>query len=134
MAEVTTTVDGETGARMHVISGELTAEDLIRTLSDVYASSDYDPGANSLWDLRGVESHHLGKDDLRRIAELVTEHRQLPPGMCAALVVGSNLDFGLARMLEQMLIASTEVEVMVFRDIIEAKAWLKVVGKEESCP
>lgn len=134
MAEVTTTIDEATGTWTHVVTGEMTADDILGALMDVYDSPDYDPAANSLWDLRGVESHQLNTQDIHRIADLVKEHRQNPPGMCAALVVGSTLDFGLARMLEQLLGASSNVTAMVFRDMIEAKAWLwsNRSGREES--
>jgi hypothetical protein len=45
-------------------------------------------------------------------------------------VVSRDLDYGLARMYEQMLLASTEARTMVFRDIEEAKAWLR--GEREA--
>jgi hypothetical protein len=136
MAEVTTTVDSGTGVRTNVVKGKLTADDLLRALAEIYGMPDYDPAANALWDLRGADGHDLSTQDIRRIAGLVAEHRRTPPGMCTALVVGSTLDFGLARMFEQMLASSAAgITVMVFRDMIEAKAWLSTACKKERpCP
>ncbi len=122
---VTTTLDTETGARTHVVTGELTPEELLEALGGVYARQDYRPGACALWDLRGAELHKFDKKDIRRVATFVTDKRGAPKGTCAALVVGRSLDFGLARMYEQMLVASTDVRVMVFRDIDEARVWLR---------
>jgi hypothetical protein len=124
MATVTTSIDEETGARTHTITGELTPDELLKALTEVYERPDYKPGACVLWDAREAEFHLFDKHDIRRIADFVAGHRNAPPGTCAALVVGGSLDFGLARMYEQMLVASTDVSVMVFRDIVEARAWL----------
>ena len=38
--------------------------------------------------------------------------------------VSRDLDFGLARMYEQLLEIQSSIAVMVFRDIEEAKGWL----------
>ncbi|MFH1690795.1 MAG: hypothetical protein ABIE42_11275 [Candidatus Eisenbacteria bacterium] len=121
---ITTTIDSDTGARTHVVTGELVPEDLLHALGQIYGRSDYRPGACVLWDLRGTELHLFAKRDIRLVADFITENRNAPPGTCAALVVARDLDFGLARMLEQMLVAATDVRITVFRDIDEAKAWL----------
>jgi hypothetical protein len=134
MATVTTTIDDETGYRTHVVTGELTPEELIEALSRTYADSEYEPGACVLWDVTGAELHLFSRQDIRKIAEFVAGNRKAPPGARSALVVGRALDFGLARMYEQMLVASTDVSVMVFRDIDEARAWLNDDAKEETCP
>ena len=42
----------------------------------------------------------------------------------SALVVGSELDFGLSRMYETMLGMLSRSEINVFRDMTEAKAWV----------
>ena len=117
---VATSIDSETGARMHVVTGELTPEELLGALGGIYSRDEYRPGACALWDLRGAELHKFSKQDIRLIADFVTKNRGAPPGTCAALVVARDLDFGLARMYEQMLTASTDVRVMVFRDLDEA--------------
>jgi len=127
---ITTTIGSETGARIHVVTGELTLEELLHALKEVYVRADYEPGACSLWDLRGAELHRFSKHDIRRVADFVSGNRNAPPGTCAALVVGRELDFGLTRMYEQMLVASSDVKVMVFRDIGEARTWLRSGGEE----
>jgi hypothetical protein len=122
---ITTTIDSETGTRIHVVTGELTRDDLLHALKQLYVRTDYRPGACSLWDLRGAQLHRFSHRDIRRVADFVAANRNAPPGTCAALVVGRKLDFGLTRMYEQMLVASTDVRVMVFRDMDEAMAWLE---------
>jgi hypothetical protein len=122
---VATAIDSETGARTHVVTGELTPDELLQALESVYDRSDYRPGACVLWDLTGAQLHRFDKSDIRRIADYVSANRGAPKGTCSALVVSRDLDFGLARMYEQMLVAATDVRVMVFRDIEEARAWLR---------
>jgi hypothetical protein len=122
---VETMIDSETGARTHVVTGELTPEMLLGALREIYQRSDYSPGACSLWDLRGAEIREFTKTEIRDVVDFVSQNRGAPPGTCAALVVSRSLDYGLARMYEQMLVASSDVNVMVFMDIEEARAWLK---------
>jgi hypothetical protein len=107
------------------VTGELTPEELLGALESVYGRSDYRPGACALWDLRGATLHKFDKAQIRRVADYVASNRGAPKGTCAALVVSRDLDYGLARMYEQMLVASTDVRTMVFRDIEEARAWLR---------
>ena len=127
---LTTTIDNETGARSQVVTGELTPEELLNALEQIYTGPDYQPEVRALWDLRGAQLHRFSQRDIRRVADFVAANRNAPPGTPAALVVGRTLDFGLARMYEQMLVASTEVRTKVFRDIDEARAWLKSAAEE----
>jgi hypothetical protein len=122
---IDTIVDMETGARTHVVTGELTPEVLVAALGEIYQRRDYSPAACSLWDLRGAEIREFSKTEIREVADFVSQNRNAPPGTCAALVVSRSLDYGLARMYEQMLVASSDVRVMVFMDIDEARAWLE---------
>jgi hypothetical protein len=125
-----TTIDKETGTRTHVVTGEVTLEDLLAVLGQVYQSSDYRPEAPSLWDLRWTGLHTFSKSEIRQIVEFVSRNWNAPPGTRAALVVARSLDYGLARMYEQMLAASSGVKVMVFRDIAEAGDWLRAGGED----
>ena len=121
---IATTIDSETGARTHVVTGELTTGELLGALASVYESHDYRPQACALWDLRGAQLHKFDKAEIRRVADYVAANRGAPRGTCAALVVSRDLDYGLARMYEQMLVVSTDAKTMVFRDIEEARTWL----------
>ena len=128
---VATTIDAETGARMHVVTGELTSGELLEALRGIYERPEYRPGACALWDLRGARLHRFDKGEIRRVADFVAANRGAPKGTCAALVVDGDLGFGLARMYEQMLVAATDTKVMVFRDVEEARAWLRAEDEGE---
>lgn len=127
---VTTTIDSETGLRTHVVTGELTTRELIETIEQAFSRADFQPGSDAMWDFQGATGSDLTVREIRSIADAVKRHRSGDTGTRVAIVVARDLDFGLARMYEQMLVASTEVRVMVFRDRDEAEVWLKGDGEE----
>ena len=122
---ITTTIDSETGLRTHVISGELTPEDLIETFDQAFGRDDFQAGSNALWDFRGATGKNLFAGEIRGLVDAVVKHRSGDEGTRIAVVVARGLDFGLARMYEQMMGASTPVKIMVFRDRDEAEIWAK---------
>ena len=127
---ITTTIDSETGLRIHVISGELTPEDLIETFEEAFSRDDFQAGSHALWDFRGATGKDLLAGDIRGLVDAVVKHRSGDEGTCIAIVVARDLDFGLARMYQQMMEASTDVKVMVFRDRDEAEIWARGGGEE----
>ena len=127
---ITTTIDSETKLRIHVITGELTPEDLIETIEEAFSRDDFEPGSDALWDLRGAMGKDLLAGNVRSLVDAVVKHRSGDEGTRIAVVVARDLDFGLARMYEHMLEASTDVKVMVFRDRDEAEIWAKGGGEE----
>ena len=126
---ITTTIDSETKLRIHVITGELTPEDLIETIEEAFSRDDFEPGSDALWDLRGAMGKDLLAGNVRSLVDAVVKYRSGDEGTRIA-VVARDLDFGLARMYEHMLEASADVKVMVFRDRDEAEIWAKGGGEE----
>ncbi len=127
---ISTIIDSETELRTHVITGELTPEDLIATFEEAFSRDDFQVGSHALWDFRGATGKDLLAGNVRSLVDAVVKHRSGDEGTRIAVVVARNLDFGLARMYQQMLEASTEVKVMVFRDRDEAEIWAKGGGEE----
>ena len=127
---ITTTIDSETGLRTHVVTGELTPEDLIETFEKAFSRDDFHAGSNALWDFQGATGKNLFPGEIRSLVDAVVKHRSGDEGTRIAVVVARDLDFGLARMYEQMLEAATPVRVMVFRDCGEAEIWAKGGGEE----
>ena len=126
---ITTSIDTETGLRTHVLIGTVPLEELKEALREVYGRSGFRPEADTLCDLRQADLGQFSRAVVKDVVDYVAKHRGAPPGARTAVVVGRDLSFGLARMYEQMLVASADVRVMVFRDTEEAMAWLK--GDEE---
>lgn len=121
---VTTRFDPEIGARVHRVNGPVHFPDIRRALKEVYEAEDYDPETPVLWDLREADATPFSADDVRRLSEFVAQYRRSPAHSRAALLVSRDVDFGLARMYEQVHEIRATGEVAVFRDYDEAVAWL----------
>ena len=126
-----TRIDTETGLRTHVLIGTVPLEELKETLGEVYGRSGFRPEADTLCDLRQADLGQFSHAVVKGVVDYVAAHRGAPPGARTAIVGGRDLSFGLARMYEQMLVASTGARIMVFRDMEEAMAWLRGDAEEE---
>jgi len=118
---VVTHIDPEARLRKHAISGPLTVQVLQDALTDVYADQAYDPTMAALWDLREA-TIDLSPDEVRKIADFVAPRWG---GGRAAIVVANEHAFGMARMYELLLSEQARGDVMVFRSIADAAAWLE---------
>jgi len=116
-------IDSSTGLRIHTATGELTAADFRAALEAVYESPDFEPGKHGLWDLRAAKGA-ISSEEIDQLASFVGSRWGHLGARKIALVVSRDLDFGLARMYEQLLEIQSSIAVMVFRDIEEAKGWL----------
>ena len=122
---IETRIDTETGLRTHVLIGSVSQEEVEDALGEVYSRPDFLPDADTLCDLREANLGQLSHTVIKSIADYVAKNRGAKSGARTAVVVGRDLGFGLARMYEQMLMASTDLRVRVFRDTDEAMAWLE---------
>jgi len=122
---ITTSIDSATGLRTHVATGALTPDELDAELRATYRRPDFRPEANSLFDAREAQLDAFAGAEVRHIVETVLKYRGAPPGTRTAIIVGQDLGFGLARMFEQQFEAKEPSDVMVFRDMDAATAWLE---------
>jgi hypothetical protein len=123
--EVETRIDPDTGMRQHAVTGDLTFDGLMSALAGIYADPAFRPEQNSLWDLRETRATEISVTDLRRIVDLVRENWGTTGAPKSALVVSSDLDFGMGRMYEAFLDSDMGSQVRVFRDIDEARNWIE---------
>jgi hypothetical protein len=121
---ITTSTEPRTGARLHRVEGELQLDVLQRALEAVYQSEHFDPDGDVLWDVREADLSSFSSSDVRQVADFVEQHWGGSGSSRAALVVSGDLDFGLARMYEQLLESRRSGEVRVFRDLDDAVDWL----------
>lgn len=86
---------------------------------------DFKPGMDALWDLQAASFDELNQAELLKMMEFVAAHQdQRGAGYKVAIVVGSDLQFGFARMYELMSY-SLPSRKLIFRDIRSAFKWLK---------
>ena len=118
---VTARVDPDTGIAHYLAAGELTRDEVLAVIEQVYCDPDYREPWRSIWDMTGA-TPVLNVEELRKVVAYVRAHRPADKGK-VAIVATEDLAFGLGRMYE-LLASGQEVETRVFRDPELARHWL----------
>ena len=114
--------DHDLGARVATVSQRVHDDELLDSYQSLLSSPDYDPDLNDLVDMRGVERFEVSGDAIRQLVRSFARFSGADNRL--AIVAGSDVVYGMARMYEQLRSDTTE-EIRVFRDVDEARAWLK---------
>ena len=96
--------------------------DLTQYQRDLAAHPDHGPGFQQLVDMRAVPGLHVtaqGVEVAGRLTELFADHLQ---GTKCAVVVSTDLAFGMTRMFAAH--ASDAIEIRVFEELNAAMSWL----------
>jgi len=97
------------------------------TSIDQYFSINFEKWKNKnvLWDLRQMDFKNIHASDIRRFVENKVDTVQVRKGLKTALLVESDLAFGMMRMLN--LLAEEKVGIIfgVFKEHDEAVKWLE---------
>jgi hypothetical protein len=111
---------------MSTAAGVLTKADVIGHQDQLLKDPDFDPSFSQLSDLSHVTGFDVTGADMREMTERTifsSESRR-------AVIVSSELAYGLSRMFEIFRESKGERGIRVFRKLEDALDW--VVGKEES--
>lgn len=103
------------------LSGTIHAETIINTLGELFGNSDYVSGC-SIWDFRKAEGESTF-DEIRKIAKFAGEHRGKRPVGRVALIVSSELHFGLSR-IYQVLTENLPFHLEIFKSFEQAREWV----------
>lgn len=105
-------------------SGEFSMAEYLDGMRSFLDSELFRPGIDTLWDFRSVTVESVTPDLLKSVAAY---NERLAPergsSWKVALVVGADVAFGLSRMFA-VYVESAPNEVMVFKTMDEAEAWL----------
>jgi hypothetical protein len=121
---ITYTIDKQRRFIQRIVSGTVTSDEILASLTEILKHPDYQPGMKSLTDLRAIQ-HYASPQDLRQIANFILGQGEEVRGGKAAIVVARGVSFGMARMLE-LLTESSPLSIWVFRDMQEAHEWLGI--------
>jgi hypothetical protein len=113
-----------------VVSGVITDDDLRRYLADLYADAAVVCGLDVLCDFRLVEALRLTPEGVRCLAAKPLKY---DTPVRHAFVACGELGYGLGRMYI-MLCEDDPGEVMVFRELEQAREWLGVRESDEAEP
>ncbi len=102
--------------------GVLTGDDLLAHRATLVSDPNVDLDHRQLWDFRRVTETAVSKKEL---TELLESKSPFGPASRRAWVASSDVDYGMLKMI-QLLRGTCAGEIMVFRDIHEARMWLAV--------
>jgi hypothetical protein len=120
---VETNMDTAGDITEHVVTGRANEEEFFEAEQRFYREG---PTLYQLWDLTGCDLSGITISGLRSFVALAARLGQVRPEGRTAIVVESDLQFGLARMSEAFGdLVSLPFALRVFKDRGEALAWLR---------
>jgi hypothetical protein len=121
-AKGSVTIDKDNNLATRVVRGEVTAEDLRASISEVLDHPDFHVGMKSLTDMRDA-SPSSKPSDIMAIADVIKDKGAAFQGAKAAVVVSERVAFAMARALKGYA-GRSAFEIRVFYDMTEARRWL----------
>lgn len=122
---ITRSVDLEKGIVYATVTGTITVAEVRADMARMTSESDYPPDMPGIIDMRNAQAG-LTSDELRQIAETVKNSPKVVTHTRRALLVNSNLMYGLYRMFATFVSDGT-TEYQVFRDEQLARAWIEEI-------
>jgi hypothetical protein len=113
-------IDKERRLVMSTGSGVLTMTDALAHQEDLLKDPDFSPRFSQLMDLTQVTKVEFGTEDLRRLAQ----RSIFSPDSRRAILVSSDVVFGLSRMFEIFRETLGETGIRVFRNLDDALEWV----------
>ncbi|NQU28455.1 MAG: hypothetical protein HQ528_09225 [Candidatus Marinimicrobia bacterium] len=110
----------------HILNGDITGVDIIEAFDNSLAVPDVKPDFHVIWDFREVHLPNLTDtmNQLKALAGYIkSKERNRSEGYKVALVSGTDLLFGMARMY-QVVASSLPVHFRGFRKFKEAESWI----------
>lgn len=122
---IVSTWDESARLRTHVLTGTYDGESLVRDVRGVYEAPGFVVRANVLWDISRGDFSAVTREEIRVVASYIQGAWRGTSDLRGALVTGSDLNFGLARMYEQLQSVYQGQNLRVFRDLEPAERWLR---------
>jgi hypothetical protein len=120
---VSTTVDARTNLITYVVTGDMTLDDVREAVDVAIADAGFQPGMNSLWNLKEGHVAITVNELPEMISHLSKIDNKRGRGFRVAILVRSNEDFGLSSLFE-MNSYTLPFDVQVFRNSSEALGWV----------
>lgn len=119
------TYDEEKNVLYTRLFGVVTDNDLRDQGEAVAADPRIKPGVRELVDLSGIEEIQGSSSSLERNIQIDTANSEKLAGMRSAIVAGTDLLYGFARMYQTIAeLRDSPLTVEVFRNIEDARKWL----------
>ncbi len=113
--------------------GVASAERIAAFTSELLRHRDWQPGTPILIDHSRAITNQLTVEDVHQIAESVISLAERTGATPLALVMATDVAFGMARMWQQRTELDSPMQISIFRSMQEARPWLeKLEEKEQS--
>lgn len=105
------------------VSGKLTLPELIGVLGRYGRNG---PTRYELYDLRSLTGERLSSADIHSLIAFFGKYpKARPPESKTAVLVASNIDFGIGRMVSMISDGQVPFKIDVFRSLDKALSWLR---------
>lgn len=111
---------------LSVVSGWITVEEVKGLFEEILEHESFKPGMGLLWDFRQMEGlAEFSAENLRDLLGYLREQISRRGEGPSAYVMGRDVDYGVARMFEQIADPQVSFPIQVFRDMDAARAWVE---------
>jgi hypothetical protein len=105
-------------------SGRLTDEELVECIASLRADPELEPDMHTLSDLRNIDVAFTS-DGVSSMLSVMKNSSAERSEAKAAIVVSSDIAFGMGRMVELRSEDEIDPSFKIFRDMTAAQAWLR---------
>ena len=105
------------------VSGKSDFNEFSSTLETITNSKDFPPNIRTVWDIRQADFSFANFQLVKEVVKIRSKFSKR--SHCrSALVVSSNLQYGLSRMFEMLSDGKIQHKLRIFRDLEEGEKWL----------
>lgn len=122
---MTYSIDAESRLVRIIGSGRVDDADMVQCIKDLRADPRLEPDMNTLSDMRGIEVGFTSQG-VARMLGVMQATSQRRSAAKAAIVVESDVAFGMGRMVEMRSEEHAEPSFRIFREMTEACRWLGI--------
>ena len=119
-----TVFDPQRMVRTHTVSGTISLSAFRGILPALYASKQFNPDMNALWDLRLADFSGVMPEDVRNLMHVVVSNWGRKGNCHSAILVASETEYGVARIYVSQFGQAAPCKIKVFLDLNEARHWL----------
>jgi len=108
-----------------VANGKATAADFEQITQELISHEDFFCGINFLHDYRDIQAGHLTLEEVRSIAVMVGSQSEVLGNGRWAILVNSDLNFGMGRMWQILVSDKVDLEIGIYREESKARNWVR---------
>ncbi len=122
---MTYTIDKANSLVRIVGTGLLTDEEMVECIASLRADPELEPDMNTLSDMRDIEVGFT-RNGINGMVKVMRDSSERRAAAKAAIVVSSDVAYGMGRMLEIVAEGEVEPSFRIFRDMDSALSWLEI--------